>query len=103
MNRFQQFLWGFVGGVSMEIPALNQLLQTGHVRIPIKYKTALYWLLRLCLCVAGGLLCIAYSVSTPIEAWTIGASAPLLIAALNRGAARKTKQDSEIRAAHPKT
>ncbi len=84
MSPFHQFLWGLVGSVAVDILDLNQMFQVERVRVPGRFKCALYWFVRLCLAAVGGGIAVAYDVQTPMLALNLGATAPLVIGALSK-------------------
>jgi hypothetical protein len=51
-------------------------------RLPARYYSPLFWIIRFFLACAGGGLAVAYKIENPVAAVQIGASAPLIIKAL---------------------
>jgi len=80
------FLCGLGGSVAVELITLLQAYEREPVALPSRYQRFDYYVLRLCLAIAAGLLAVAYGVyDNPILAVNIGASAPLIIRTLTRG------------------
>jgi hypothetical protein len=70
------FAWGCFGSLAVEVVDILKALQQS-ILLPGRYRRWLYWVVRLCIvCIAGGLV-VATGSSTPIQAITIGAAAPL--------------------------
>lgn len=81
MTVLQQFLWGFVGSLAVEIVKIHLLLGASR-RLPLRYLKPVFWIARLLLaCTAGG-LAVAYDIETPVLALHVGAATPLIVQAL---------------------
>jgi len=78
---FQQFLWGFLGSLAVEIVQIHCLLDTSR-RLPLRYTRPIYWLARLLLALTAGGLAVAYDIETPVLALHVGAATPLIVQAL---------------------
>lgn len=81
MLFLQQFLWGFVGSVAVEVVKIHLVLGTSR-RLPLRYSKPLYWIARLLLAVTAGGLAVAYDIKTPVLALHVGAATPLIVQAL---------------------
>jgi len=81
------FFWGFVGSIAVEIVNLTRAYNLG--KIPRRYKRQPYWILRFLLAVVAGLVAIIFETEKPIQAFTIGVAAPLIIRRLEREAEYK--------------
>jgi hypothetical protein len=79
------FLSGFGGSIAVEIVLLNQYLQEDRRRLPARYRSPLFWIVRLLLAVVGGGLALAYEIDKPLLAANIGAATPLIIRAFSEG------------------
>ena len=73
-----------MGSAAVDVLDLNQIFQAERVRVPSRFKCALYWFVRLCLAAVGGGIALAYNVQTPMLALNLGATAPLVISALSK-------------------
>lgn len=85
MTMVEAFLWGFAGSISVEIVNLYQVFQSENIKIPQRYKSKLYWFIRISLAVIAGGLALAYKINNPLLAANIGASTPLILQALSQG------------------
>ena len=81
MLILQQFLWGFVGSLAVEIVQIHCLLDTSR-KLPLRYTKPIYWIARLLLAVTAGGLAVAYDIKTPVLALHVGAATPLIVQAL---------------------
>lgn len=81
MLILQQFLWGFVGSLAVEIVQIHCLLDTSR-KLPLRYRKPIYWIARLLLAVTAGGLAVAYDIKTPVLALHVGAATPLIVQAL---------------------
>ncbi len=77
----QQFLWGFLGSLAVEIVQIHCLLGTSR-KLPVRYSTSIYWIARLLLALTAGSLAVAYDIKTPVLALHVGAATPLIVQAL---------------------
>jgi hypothetical protein len=77
----QQFLWGFVGSLSVEIVKIHFVLGESR-RLPPRYSKPSYWIARLLLALTAGGLAVAYDIKTPVLALHVGAATPLIVQAL---------------------
>jgi hypothetical protein len=86
MSWGEQFAWGFLGSMAVEIVTVFRLLQRSdnHAALPSRYRSVLYWSVRLALAAVGGGLAVAYNIKNPILAANIGAATPAIIMALTR-------------------
>lgn len=82
MTVLQQFLWGFVGSLSVEIVKIHFLLGASRRRLPLRYATPAFWIARLLLTLTAGGLAVAYDIKTPVLALHVGAATPLIVQAL---------------------
>lgn len=83
MSVMSQFCWGFLGSMSVEIVLLCKCYQGGG-DLPSKYRSLGFWITRLLLASLGGGLAVAYEVQTPLLAFHLGATTPLVIQALSQ-------------------
>ena len=81
MTILQQFLWGFVGSLAVEIVKLHFVLGTSR-RVPLRYSRPIYWIARVLLALTAGGLAVAYAIETPVLALHVGAATPLIVQAL---------------------
>jgi len=79
----QQFLWGFMGSLAVEIVQIHCLLDTSR-KLPLRYTKPIYWIARLLLALTAGGLAVAYDIDTPVLALHVGAATPLIVQALAR-------------------
>jgi hypothetical protein len=77
----QQFLWGFLGSLAVEIVQIHVLLGTSR-KLPVRYSKPSYWIARLLLALTAGSLAVAYDIKTPVLALHVGAATPLIVQAL---------------------
>jgi hypothetical protein len=78
---FEQFLWGFVGSLTVEVVRIHGYLSTAG-RLPLRYRRPMFWVVRLLLAMTAGGLAIAYGIETPVLALHVGAATPLIVQAL---------------------
>ena len=81
MTILQQFLWGFVGSLAVEIVKIHFVLGASR-RVPLRYTNPVYWIARLLLALTAGGLAVAYGIETPVLALHVGAATPLIVQAL---------------------
>ena len=81
MFVIQQFLWGFMGSLAVEIVQIHCLLGASR-KLPLRYTKPIYWLTRLLLALTAGSLAVAYDTKTPVLALHVGAATPLIVQAL---------------------
>jgi|SRR6185503_17865566 len=86
MTPVEQFAWGFLGSMAVEVVALFRLFQKaeGEFTLPLRYRSTLYWIVRIFLAAIGGGLAIAYEIENPLLAANIGAATPAIVTALTR-------------------
>jgi hypothetical protein len=84
MTPLEIFLWGAGGSASIEVVSIYQIFET-EKKLPPKYSSFVYWLVRLLLAVIAGGLALAYDIDTPLLAANIGAATPLILQALSKG------------------
>jgi len=77
------FLSGFCGSAAVEIVTMDELFHRSG-KLPLRYQSAVFWLIRLFLACAGGALAVGYNIDNLIAAAQIGASAPLIIKSLSK-------------------
>lgn len=77
----QQFLWGFVGSLAVEIVKIHLVLGASR-RLPLRYSKPEYWIARFLLALTAGGLAVAYDIKTPVLALHVGAATPLIVQAL---------------------
>jgi hypothetical protein len=101
MTWGEQFAWGFLGSMAVEVVTLFRLLQKADAlaSLPARYRSVLYWVVRLALAAVGGGLAVAYNIENPILAANIGAATPAIIMALTRDPAIATHESSATRLA----
>lgn len=82
----EQFAWGFLGSLAVEVVTLFRLLQRADAPtvLPARYRSPLYWVVRLALAAVGGGLAVAYDIANPILAANIGAATPAIVMTLTR-------------------
>lgn len=81
MTVLQQFLWGFVGSLAVEIVKIHLLLGASR-RLPLRYLKPVFWIARVLLALTAGGLAVAYDIETPVLALHVGAATPLIVQAL---------------------
>lgn len=88
MTPLEGFGYGLLGGALAEVGVLFKLRQVAPKQRPEWIKSWFYWLITILMCLAGGVLVVAYLKSgvtiIPILAINIGASAPLILGSLGR-------------------
>jgi hypothetical protein len=77
----QQFAWGFVGSLAVEVVQIHCLLGRSR-KLPLRYSKPVYWISRLLLAMTAGGLAVAYDIKTPVLALHVGAATPLIVQAL---------------------
>jgi hypothetical protein len=87
MPTCEQFFWGFAGSLAVEVVTLFHLMQRSEreIRLPARYRSPTYWLVRCALAAVGGGLAVAYDIESKILAANIGAATPAIIETLTRG------------------
>lgn len=83
MLIIEQFLWGFLGSLAVEIVRIHFLLGASR-KLPLRYSNPGYWIARLLLALTAGSLAVAYDIKTPVLALHVGAATPLIVQALAR-------------------
>lgn len=79
----EQFLWGFLGSLAVEVVQIHFLLGSSR-KLPLRYGKPGYWVARLLLALTAGSLAVAYDIKTPVLALHVGAVTPLIVQALAR-------------------
>lgn len=86
MELTNVFLYGVAGGLFAELLGLFKLRRQSSSDFPHWLKSLFYWMVTLCMILAGGVLCIIYTKAgielNPLVALNIGASAPLIIGSI---------------------
>lgn len=85
MSLLETFIWGFLGSLAIEIVNIYQVFQDENPKMPSRYKSYLFWFVRLMLAIIAGGLAMAYKIDNAILAVNIGASTPLILQALAKG------------------
>jgi hypothetical protein len=83
----EQFLWGLVGSLAVEIVKIHWLYGMAR-RMPVRYRDPVFWVARCLLALTGGGLAVAYRIETPVLALHLGAATPLIIQALAQNVGR---------------
>jgi hypothetical protein len=93
----EQFAWGFLGSMAVEVVTLFRLLQRADAppALPARYRTVLYWAVRIALAAVGGGLAVAYNIENPILAANIGAATPAIVMTLTRDPTTTTPAHAE--------
>jgi hypothetical protein len=87
-HPFRIFLLGVVGSIAVEAWKINRAFESGR-RLPTRYKSVGFWVVRGVLALIGGVLAVAYNIQgdkADIIAIHIGASASALISTFARQA-----------------
>jgi hypothetical protein len=92
----EQFLWGCVGSLAVEIVKIHWLYGTAR-RLPARYGSPVFWIARSLLALTGGGLAVAYRIETPVLALHLGAATPLIIQALAQNVGRLLAEQDEDR------
>lgn len=95
MPVLQQFLWGFVGSLAVEIVKIHLLLEASR-RLPLRYLKPVFWIARLLLALTAGGLAVAYDIETPVLALHVGAATPLIVQALAQNLGRLLASYDEV-------
>lgn len=95
MTVLQQFLWGFVGSLAVEIVKIHLLLGASR-RLPLRYLKPVFWIARLLLAFTAGGLAVAYDIETPVLALHVGAATPLIVQALAQNLGKLVASYGEI-------
>ncbi len=82
-------LWGFGGGVAMEVLRFFRIRDELHRGLPDWAKSWLYWVVTLAMALVGALLVVMHQGAgdvqlNPALAFNIGVSAPLLLTSLTK-------------------
>jgi len=85
MLTWQQFCWGFVGSMALEIIDANDAFHATPIQIPSRYCRVGYWFVRFALALVCGAFAVISYAPSPILALEAGAIAPLLIRASSVG------------------
>jgi hypothetical protein len=78
MDLMDQFLWGTVGSVAVEVVNLVKIFNSGR-RFPKKFKVRWYWVVRAMLAIVAGLVAVATQFEFPLLALQVGAATPLIV------------------------
>ena len=81
MIVIEQFLWGFLGSLTVEIVKIHGYLSASG-NLPLRYGRPRFWVARLLLAMTAGGLAVAYDIKTPVLALHVGAATPLIVRAL---------------------
>lgn len=84
MEIWEQFLWGFGASLFVELLAIHHDFSVEPSLSP-KYAMPLYWCNRVLIAAGAGFVPVAYGVDSPMLAMQLGASAPLILEAMQRG------------------
>lgn len=76
--QVRAFLFGVMGSVALEVVHFFRATSTGRP-LARRYSRVHFWVGRILMALTGGILAIAYSVTSDILAIHIGATAPLII------------------------
>lgn len=98
MTFSEQFLWGFVGSLAVEIVKIHWLYGMAR-RLPARYSDPVFWIARSLLAFTGGGLAMAYRIETPVLALHLGAATPLIVQALAQNVGRLLAEQDEEPAA----
>jgi len=79
------FLCGMGGSIAVELVTLYEAFQSEPLKLPARYRSFWFYLIRLLLAMAAGGLALAYEIEKPLLAVNVGVSAPLLLQTLARG------------------
>lgn len=102
----EQFLWGFLGSLAVEVVQIHFLLGSSR-KLPLRYGKPGYWVARLLLALTAGSLAVAYDIKTPVLALHVGAATPLIVQALARqigsflGQSKGLLDEEELRKGKP--
>lgn len=81
-------LWGFLGGLAAETLQWFNLRKELHTGVPAWAKSWGYWVVTIVMAAFGALLVHLYQISgselSPILAFNVGASAPLILSSVVR-------------------
>ena len=84
MTDLETFLWGMLGALGVELAGMYRLCRSG--KLPSRYTSSLFWLIRSLVIAGGGAVALAYSLSgltiSSLLAANLGAATPLLLAEL---------------------
>jgi hypothetical protein len=84
MIYLETFLWGTLGALGMEFVGMYRLCRSG--KLPSRYTSCLFWLIRGLVMACGGAVALAYLLSgltiSSLLAANLGAATPLLLAEL---------------------
>jgi hypothetical protein len=87
MNPLEQLLWGFLGSAAVEVVLLYRYYRKG-ARLPPRYQSAGFWLIRSLLALMAGGLVVAYGIQAPLLAFHLGACTPLVVQSLTQTSQR---------------
>jgi hypothetical protein len=90
----EQFLWGCVGSLAVEIVKIHWLYGMAR-RLPVRYRSPVFWVARSLLALTGGSLAVAYRIETPVLALHLGAATPLIVQALAQNVGRLLAEQDE--------
>lgn len=92
MTSIDIFLWGMGGSIAIEIINFYNLFMQETIIIPDRYKSFLFWVVRIIISLMAGGLAVAYDINTKLLAINVGASAPLIFQALSQGISKQTQE-----------
>jgi hypothetical protein len=81
----ETFLWGFGGSAAVEVVTVYHHFTAESEQLPGRYKSGLFWVIRLLLAIVAGGLAVGYGIQDRLLAANIGAATPLIIQALAQG------------------
>jgi len=82
--KLETFLWAFCASLAVEVLDVYAYLKAG-TKIPARYRTAMYWVVRLLLGAIAGLLAVAHNITeNPLLAMNIGAATPVILRNLEK-------------------
>jgi hypothetical protein len=93
----EQFFWGLVGSLAVEIVKVHWLYGASR-RLPLRYRDPVFWIARSLLALTGGGLAVAYRIETPVLALHLGAATPLIVQALSQNVGRVLAHEDQARA-----
>lgn len=80
------FWVGVIGSLVVEVGACARAASNGDGSLPNRYFKVGYLIIRLLLALAGGTLAVVFDSQTPLAAFYLGASAPIVLDKLAQGA-----------------
>jgi len=80
MTNVERFAWGAAGSLADEVVSLWDAVRSdATLKLAPRYRSGVYWLVRVLLAGVGGALAVAYQSDQPAICMGVGAAAPTIL------------------------